>query len=156
MYEIYFGQLPYGKKVSIEQIKNIIIKEESIYSEKSGYTELDELFKKLLTVNHYNRINFKEFFSLVDNIFTKIIEIKFDLQNFKRCSHYNYGYEFGFVSDEKIKNKEAFINYNKYECLDDKLDDLVMDEDEKIVKKIKKILKNGKLLNIMDIPNRTY
>ena len=37
LYEIYFGQLPYGKNVSIEKIKDLIFKEENIYSEKSVY-----------------------------------------------------------------------------------------------------------------------
>ena len=161
LYEIYFGQLPYGKNVSIERIKDyLIIKEENIYKEKSGYSELDELFKKLLTVNHYNRINFKEFFSLVDIIIQKIeVENFIEFSNFDKTYDKSTSYKTTIFESkklnlkEKIKMEESFINYSQYECLDDKQYDLVLDEDEKIVKKIKDILKEKKLPDIMDIPN---
>ena len=166
LYEIYFGQLPYGKNVSIERIKDLIVKEEIIYSEKSNYIELDELFKKLLTVNLYNRINFQEFFTLVDKIIGKIENdtpfipfniANFDIENKIKMTKFT-SMPVSFLPpimtlNEKIKKKEAFINYDKFECLDDKKYDLVIDEDEKIVKKIKNILEKGKLPDIMDIPN---
>ena len=34
LYEIFFGELPYGKNVSLENIKNLIFLEENIYKEK--------------------------------------------------------------------------------------------------------------------------
>ena len=147
LYEIYFGQLPYGKNVSIEKIKDLIFKEENIYSEKSGYSEIDELFKKLLTVNHYNRINFDKFFLFVNRIIQKIEKEPriWDITETLPISK--------VTLNKKIKKKESFINYDKFECLDDKQYDLVLDEDEKIVKKIKNILEKGKLLDIMGIPN---
>ena len=157
LYEIYFGQLPYGKNVSIERIKDLIVKEEIIYSEKSNYIELDELFKKLLTVNLYNRINFQEFFTLVDKIIGKIENdtpfipfniANFDIENKIKMTKFT-SMPVSFLPpimtlNEKIKKKEAFINYDKFECLDDKKYDLVIDENEKIVKKIKNILEKGK------------
>jgi len=54
---------------------------------------------------------------------------------------------------EKAKKKETFLNYNKFECTDDKKYDLVIDDDEIIVKKINNIIEQGKLPDIMNIPN---
>ena len=68
LYEIYFGELPYGKIVSVNHIKDIIYHEQNIYSKKASIPEFNELFTKLLTVNRYNRMKFTEFFNLVNNI----------------------------------------------------------------------------------------
>ena len=54
---------------------------------------------------------------------------------------------------EKAKKKETFLNYNKFECTDDKKYDLLIDDDEIIVKKINNIIEQGKLPDIMNIPN---
>jgi len=53
----------------------------------------------------------------------------------------------------KSKKKDAFLNYNKFECTDDKKYDLVIDEDDKIANKIKNIIEQGKLSDIMNFPN---
>ena len=50
-----------------------------------------------------------------------------------------------------MEKKETFLNYNKFECLDDKKYDLVIDEDSKIVDKIKDVIAQGKLPDIMNI-----
>ena len=68
--------MPYGKNVSPEKIKNIINNEENIYKAKSFFPELDELFIKLLTINRYNRINFQDFFNLVDKLEKKKLKMK--------------------------------------------------------------------------------
>ena len=47
LYEIYFGELPYGKKVSDSKILYFINSEEIIYFKKENESTYDKLFKKL-------------------------------------------------------------------------------------------------------------
>ena len=68
LYEIYFGELPYGKKVSNSKILYLINSEEIIYFKKANESYYEKLFKKLLTVNSKNRMTYKEFFEFTNNI----------------------------------------------------------------------------------------
>ena len=54
---------------------------------------------------------------------------------------------------EKKRKKELFLNYDKFECLDDHNVIALSEEDEKILGKIMDIVKEGKLPDIMSIPN---
>ena len=53
----------------------------------------------------------------------------------------------------KKRKKELFLNYDKFECLDDHNVIALSEEDEKILGKIMDIVKEGKLPDIMSIPN---
>ena len=68
LYEIYFGELPYGKKVSDSKILYLRNSEEIIYFKKANESYYEKLFKKLLTVNSKNRMTYKEFFEFTNNI----------------------------------------------------------------------------------------
>ena len=54
---------------------------------------------------------------------------------------------------EKLKKKDSFLDYKKFKCTDDKKFDLVIDEDDKIANKIKNIIEQGKLPDIMNVAN---
>ena len=160
LYEIYFGELPYGKIVSVNHIKDIIYHEQNIYSKKASIPEFNELFTKLLTVNRYNRMKFTEFFNLVDKIEEIFIQYELDC-GFEKENHtwqigddFTYKYKQKLMEmNEKIKMKEKYLNSILFECTDDKNEDLLVDEDEKIVNKIMNILEEGKLPDIMNLPN---
>ena len=62
LYELYFGELPYGKNVNAFKIKQAIYDEKNFRFKKSNIPTLDILFKRLLVINPKNRMTFDEFF----------------------------------------------------------------------------------------------
>ena len=153
LYEIYFGVSPYGNNVSISLIKNIIYDKECIYNNEASVPIFDELFKKLLTVNRRNRINYKNFF----NFLNKIKDTDIKLASIKEISSApNKFYEKNKKLNlkEKITENEVFLNSNKFECMNDKKYDIFTDEDEPIkMKKILNIIEDEKLPDLTDIIN---
>ena len=102
LYELLFGKLPYGKNVSISVIKQSIYYEDNFYYDKTNNSVINILFKKLLTLNRKNRINYKEFFDYLSqhlNTFIPKDEIKneygiittviVDLHHFKPQEEYS-------------------------------------------------------------------
>ena len=64
LYELYFGELPYGKNTSLYTIKKALYQNNFIFK-KTKIPTLDILFKKLLARTPKNRMTYKEFFSYV-------------------------------------------------------------------------------------------
>ena len=90
----------------------------------------------------------------------KIQKIKIEILIEKEFRDYNHSFPIEIQEKrnnlslfKKLKKNETFLNYNKFECLEDKKYDLVIDEDDKIANKIKKIIEQGKLPDIMNIAN---
>ena len=114
-----------------------------------------------MTVNRYNRINLQDFFDLVTKI--ELIEIDNKITNrIKKNRIKKYGINCSLPISlfnkqsylfEKLKKKDSFLDYKKFECTDDKKFDLVIDEDDKIANKIKNIIEQGKLPDIMNVAN---
>ena len=177
LYELYFGESPYGKNVSLSLIKNIIYKEENIYSKKSSVPEIDELFTKLLTINRNNRMNFKEFFSLVNRIKENI---KYDkIYNsfasyglfipYSKEKQEKYDYNLATQSipldlieknnkmnlKEKNKINEIYLNYDIFECFNDKKEEILIedkeDKEEEVMNKIVNIIDEQKIPDIMSV-----
>ena len=67
LYELFFGELPYGLNPTINKIMKTISNEKKFKLKKSNIPSLDTLFKRLLTINQKDRINFNEFFNFVFN-----------------------------------------------------------------------------------------
>ena len=157
LYEIYFGELPYGKKVSDSKILYLINSEEIIYFKKENESTYEKLFKKLLTVNSKNRMTYKEFFKLTNNIEKGIKDQANYIKNIStKISSFpiNIMVKMSKLElKEKKRKKELFLNYDKFECLDDHNVIALSEEDEKILGKIMDIVKEGKLPDIMSIPN---
>jgi len=76
LYELYFGVLPYGNNPTVNSIKKTIIKGQNLILKKSNNEIIDNLFKKLLTINPDERITFDEFFAYIKNNFYNEINIK--------------------------------------------------------------------------------
>ena len=86
----------------------------------------------------------------------EIIEIDKEIKIITDIPHCSFPielYEKKKRLQKKLKKKETFLDYNKFECTDDKKIDIVIDEDDKIVEKIKNIIEQNKLPDIMNIPN---
>ena len=66
LYELLFGQLPYGKNATINIIKQSIYYEDNFHYKKTNYNEINNLLEKLLTINRKNKINYKNFFNYLD------------------------------------------------------------------------------------------
>ena len=65
LYELYFGELPYGDEPNSFKIKKAIYDEKNFKFKKSNIPTLDILFKRLLVINPKNRMTFDEFFKYV-------------------------------------------------------------------------------------------
>ena len=102
-------------------------------------------------------MTYKEFFKLTNNIEKGIKEQANYIKNIPTKLH-------SFPLDimvkmsklelkEKKRKKELFLNYDKFECLDNHNVIALSEEDEKILGKIMDIVKEGKLPDIMSIPN---
>ena len=61
LYELLFNQLPYGKNVTINMVKQSIYYEDRFFLNKTNEYEINELLEKLLTINRKNRMNYKDF-----------------------------------------------------------------------------------------------
>jgi len=68
LYELLFGELPYGKYVTINTIKQSIYYQDNFHYKKSeAYPMIDKLLSILLIVNRKNRISHKEFFQFINS-----------------------------------------------------------------------------------------
>ena len=65
LYELYFGELPYGDEPNSFTIKKAIYDEKNFKFKKSNIPTLDILFKRLLVINPKNRMTFDEFFKYI-------------------------------------------------------------------------------------------
>ena len=65
LYDLYFGDLPYGYKPSKNKIIRAISDESNFKLKKSGIPTLDQLFEETLRINPEQRLNHEELFSLV-------------------------------------------------------------------------------------------
>ena len=151
LYEIYFGVSPYGNNASLNLIKNIIYDEKCIYSNKASVPIFDELFKKLLTVNRDNRISYKDFYNFLNNIENTDIKLE-SIKEHSSIPNDFYEKNNKLNLKEKMKDNEIYLNSIKFECIDDKKNDIIIDEDEQTkMKKILNIIEEGKLPDLSDI-----
>ena len=65
LYDLYFGDLPYGYKPSKNRIIKAISDEENFHLKKSGIPSLDELFKGTLKINPKERFNHEQVFKII-------------------------------------------------------------------------------------------
>jgi serine/threonine protein kinase len=143
LYELLFNQLPYGKNVSINMIKQSIYYEDNFHYNKINDKEVNDLFKKLLTISPKNRINHKELFKYIDNHFNIFIKeekeekIKLD---YKECSAPTEWYY--------VKKKI----YKFLELIDEEKNDDYLNEN-RFMNKIMDIVEGGYLADIMTFPN---
>ena len=144
LYELYFGQLPYGIEPNSYIIKKTIYNEKNFIFKKSKIPTLDILFKRLLVINPKYRMTFSEFFSYVlspDFMKKDVIFVN---------NNYNYNNIYmNILQEMKMKNNE------------EKIDELTIHENcnkKKIEKKItKKIIKYIKEVpDIMSFPDWIY
>ena len=140
LYELLFNQLPYGKNVTINMIKQSIYYEDNFHYNKINDEKVNDLFKKLLTISPKNRINHKELFYYIDgdwNIFEKN--------------------EFPFLIKKRYNYTRAVepINYKEYkflELIDEKKNGDYLNEN-RFMNKIMDIVEGGYLADIMTFPN---
>ena len=110
LYEIYFGELPYGKNVTLYSIKNSIYNNEEIHLKKSYNPIFNELFKKLLTVNRKNRIDYFNFFVFISKINKKKLNEYIDNEDYNDDYDDNINNEnFDLLKSEDKKNEEDFF-----------------------------------------------
>ena len=83
LYELLFGQLPYGKNATINIIKQSIYYEDNFHYNKTNNYEINNLLERLLTINRKNRINHKDFFNYLDKNKDIFQEIE---REYKPCS----------------------------------------------------------------------
>ena len=79
LYELYFGNIPYGMNATTTTIIEAINNPETKFNyKKTNIPSLDFLFKKLLTVDPDKRISYQEFFNYVlnNNFMNNMDEIK--------------------------------------------------------------------------------
>ena len=160
LYEIYFGELPYGSEYSPFSIKKAIYDEKNFKFKKTNIPTLDILFKRLLTINPKNRMDYNEFFQYVcsSNDFMKdnVICVNNNLK---------YKYIYDIILKEKEEEKKL-EDYNKkmleenddedeeYKNPDYDEEALVLEvSDKKNIEKILNFVEGDHLPNIMDFPN---
>ena len=79
LYELYFGNIPYGMNATTNTIIEAINNPEKKFNyKKTNIPSLDFLFKKLLTIDPDKRISYQEFFNYVlnNNFMKNMDEIK--------------------------------------------------------------------------------
>ena len=67
LYDIYFGDLPYGYKPSKMKIIKALSNQENFHYEKTNFPLLDKLFDGLLRINPDERISYEDLFNIIDN-----------------------------------------------------------------------------------------
>ena len=133
LYELLFNQLPYGKDVTINIIKQSIYYEDNFNYNKTNNYQINNLLEKLLTINQKNRINHNEFFKYINN--NKNILEEEDDDDYLCSAPMKYMHNKpGLLLIEKKEN-----NYNLNE--------------NKFMNKIMDILEGGYLADIMAFPN---
>ena len=141
LFELFFGVLPYGSCANTNIINSIVYGEEDFIIKKTNIPTLDILFKKLLTIEQNERINYDEFFDYVLNDdFMKegIIAI-------------NDNPEYKNLYDKIMKEPAPKIDYDlKY---DQECDPTEEQKEEKNMKKILTFVEGGHLPDVMNFPN---
>ena len=123
LYELLFGELPYGKYVTINTIKQSIYYQDNFNYKKTGTEIIDDLLNKLLIINRKNRIHFEDLFNyLTKNV--KCIE-NFSFQIFSHI----------IKPSNKNNKKNLYLNENQF------------------TNKIVNIIEGGYLPDIMDFSN---
>ena len=131
LHELLFQELPYGKNVTINMVKQAIYYEDNFYYKKSIYHEMNSLFEKLLTVNRKNRINFEQFFDYIKDF------------NIEEPNYRMEPNSFNFPSlKPSLPCLELYEGNNNSQYINDTF-----------MNKVMAIIEGGHLPNIMDFPN---
>jgi len=133
LYELLFNQLPYGKNVTINMIKQSIYCEDNFHYNKINDFTVDDLFTQLLTISPKNRINHKELFDFIKNSNYDIFQEKKEVPCTSLYPVYRYEYKFLKLIDEEKNND--YLSENRF------------------MNKIMDILEGGYLVDIMTFPN---
>ena len=140
LYEIYFGYLPYGPDCTHNKIMNIIYEPKQFLYPKTKIPNLDILFKRLLTIDPKDRMNFEEFF---DYVFSKDFMNKDVI-----CVNGNKKYQVLY----EIISKEKEIIYDEDKLIGKEgFNEEV--EAKKNVNKILSFVETGNLPDIMNFSN---
>ena len=148
LYELYFGELPYGRDVNAFKIKEAIYDEKNFRFKKSNIPTLDILFKRLLVINPKNRMTFEEFFQY---IFNKDF-MKRDIIVLNNNLEYKNIYDV-ILKEQEEEKKLAEINENNEnydyepECFNEE------ESNKNNVKKILNFVEGEHLPDIMNFPN---
>ena len=152
LYEIYFGEFPYGNNVSAFSIKKAIYDEKNFKFKKSNIPTLDILFKRLLVINPKNRMTFDEFFKYVFN--------KDFMENNVICINNNFMYKNIYEKILKEQEEEKKFEANNKQFSDENVNSDYEPEGlneeliyKKNVQKILNFVEGEHLPNIMDYPN---
>ena len=148
LYELYFGELPYGDKANIFDIKQVIYNGKHFLFKKSKIPTLDILFSRLLVINPVNRMSFNEFFYYISsNDFMKkgVILVNNNL-------NYKYIYENNL---KEIKELEEYYKKNSQEKYEQEFLNINKTQKENI-DNITKFIKNEHLPDIMDFSKRCF
>ena len=152
LHELLFQQLPYGKNVTINIIKQAIYYEDDFYFQKSNYSGINTLFKKLLTINRKNRINFNEFLSY--NLYLKedIITEKFFQKSDQECNNliYNPIFPVRIRSDQTCYHPTVTEKDPIFQLFGGEKNNEYLNN--KFMNKILEIIEGDHLPDIMDFP----
>ena len=138
LYELYFGNLPYGLKVTTNSIIKAISNPEKFIFQKSKIPTLDVLFKRLLTINPKERMTYEEFFQLVFN--EEFMKEDKNISNIKYKELY-----------KKILKEENVDFRKKTKTIDEKNDPKL--RQKRNVDRILSFVQEGHLPDIMNFAN---
>ena len=142
MYELYFGDLPYGYRPTKNRVIKAVNDEKNFHLDKSKISSLDKILDGLLKINPKQRINFEQLFKLIfsDNFmeikdnnkfkkkdsFIDIIKEEDSLSSYlsgsiksKKSISSNDGHEWDNISNRSIK-QEKYNNILYYDESKDK------------------------------------
>ena len=108
LYELYFGNLPYGYNVTTNTIMEAISDPEHYFNFKKTKVDcIDYLFERLLTINQNNRMTYNEFFNFVfsGNFMADMEKIKMMIYQQIKEEDPNEGKENESFDEEKIEQK---------------------------------------------------
>ena len=116
LYELYFGNLPYGVNVNKNIIMNSLFNYydgKGFYFQKTGKASLDILFNGLLQIEPKNRISFNDFFNLVfDKDFMENDDKSLDkIENYKGKYEAEEIKEANNIEEKKKQNLEKVISF---------------------------------------------
>ena len=112
LYEIYFGVLPFGDKITINSVKKILSKNKKLNLLETGIPNLDILFNSLLTIEPKDRINYKDFFDFIFKKMNKeenIINSNNMTDNMNNSMMNNMT---GYMNNNMMNNMMGNMNYN--------------------------------------------
>ena len=112
LYEIYFGVLPFGDKITINSVKKILSKNKKLNLLETGIPNLDILFNSLLTIEPKDRINYKDFFDFIfkkENKEENIINSNNMTDNMNNSMMNNMT---GYMNNNMMNNMMGNMNYN--------------------------------------------